>query len=74
MSIATDMLAAYIKAETEVLANGRSWALDGRSVTRENLAEIRAGRIEWERRVAAERNASASIGGLPHSLANFSTR
>jgi len=44
---AADMLAAYTKAEAAVLS-GKSYSIAGRDVTRENLAEIRAGRQEWE--------------------------
>ena len=52
MSLATDMLAAYQKAERDVL-QGRSISFNGRTVTFEDLAEIRKGRAEWERRVAS---------------------
>lgn len=70
MSLATDMLAAYQKAETEVL-QGRSVSFNGRTVTFEDLAEIRKGRAEWERRVASENGRRAGLG---FSLAAFDGR
>ena len=71
MSTATDMLAAYIDAETRVLA-GQSVAWEGRSLTRANLAEIRAGRREWQARVDAEAAQAARRVGPRHLLADFS--
>ena len=53
MSTATDMPAAYLDAEAKVL-RGQSTTINGRVITRANLAEIAAERKEWERRVAAE--------------------
>ncbi len=70
MSLATDMLAAYQKAETEVL-QGRSISFNGRTVTFEDLAEIRKGRAEWVRRVASEYSRRAGLG---FSLAAFDGR
>lgn len=40
----------YYNAEIQVLG-GKSITRDGRTWTRENLAEIRKGRQEWESRV-----------------------
>ena len=72
MSTATDMLAAYLAAETAVLA-GKTYTLGHRTVTRENLAEIRKGRMEWEARVRAEQFPSVPrIGGLGFAVANLS--
>ena len=70
MSLATDMLAAYQKAERDVL-QGRSISFNGRTVTFEDLAEIRKGRAEWERRAASE---NGRPGGLGFSLATLSGR
>lgn len=70
MSTATDMLAAYLAAESAVLL-GKQATIGGRSFSYENLAEIRDGRKEWEQRVAAE-NATAAgaptFGGIRYSL------
>jgi hypothetical protein len=63
MSIATDMLALYIEAEQAVLA-GQSFAMGGRSLTMANLAEIRAGRREWEARAGTEKARAAGIPTL----------
>ncbi|UXY13858.1 hypothetical protein N8I74_11045 [Chitiniphilus purpureus] len=72
MSIATDMLDLYIQAEKDVLG-GKSVEFNGRRLTLENLAEIRAGRVEWERRVAAERQPAGAprLGGLSFSVARM---
>lgn len=71
MTTATDMLASYLAAEAAVLA-GKSVQFKGRAHTYEDLAEIRKGRLEWERRVASESGARApSIGGLSFSVARF---
>lgn len=48
---AQQMLSAYLKAEADLLA-GKTISFNGRTVTRENLGEIRQGRQEWERKVA----------------------
>ncbi|MGN6384406.1 MAG: primosomal replication protein PriB/PriC domain protein [Dyella sp.] len=69
MSQATDMLQLYIDAEAKVLA-GQAVEWGDRKLTRANLAEIRAGRAEWQRAVNREKPASAGGGG--YSLANFS--
>lgn len=47
---AETQLAAYLAAETAVLA-GQAYTIGGRSVTRANLAEIRAGIDSWNSRV-----------------------
>lgn len=62
MSTATDMLTAYLDAESKVLT-GKTARLGDRLMTKEDLSEIRAGRREWEERVNAE-NATAT--GKPH--------
>ena len=72
------MLDAYTTAEQAVLS-GKEVRLDingvARMVRREDLDMIRAGRIEWERRVAqaaATATGRPSIGGLGFSVANLS--
>lgn len=60
MSAATDMLAAYLAAETAIL-KGQSYRLGEKTLTRADLPEIRKGRQEWEARANAE-TAQASGG------------
>jgi len=62
MTTATDMLAAYLAAESAILAGKEFRWADGRHLRREDLVEIRKGRQEWEARVNAE---SASAAGQP---------
>lgn len=69
MSQATDMLQLYTDAEAKVLA-GQSVAWGDRTLTRANLAEIRAGRAEWQRAVSAENARNAGRSSL-YSVANF---
>lgn len=69
MTIATDMLELYIKAEKDVL-KGKSVSISGRSLSRENLSEIRAGRSEWQQKVNQE-NARKYGGSSRSSLADF---
>lgn len=69
MTIATDMVALYIQAEKDVL-KGKSVSVGGRSMSRENLQEIRAGRNEWQRRVDQE-NAKKNGFSSRSSLADF---
>jgi len=72
------MLDAYLAAELAVLAGKEArLSINGvdRVVRREDLDMIRAGRQEWERKVAGMAAAAArrpTIGGLGYSLANFS--
>jgi len=71
--MAGEMLDAYLRAETEVLL-GKEARLGDRVFRSEDLAEIRAGRQEWERRVAAERDrasGAATFGGLRFSVARL---
>jgi len=73
MSTATDMLAAYLDAEAAVLA-GKEVRFQDRMLRREDLPEIRAGRREWEQRVAAESATAAgapTIGGVRFSVARM---
>jgi len=67
------MLAAYLQAETDVLL-GKEARLGDRVFRSEDLAEIRAGRQEWERRVSNERDraaGAATIGGLGFAVARL---
>lgn len=66
---AQQMVDKYIEAEMAVL-EGRSISFGGRTLTMENLSEIRKGRASWERRVAAEK-ARAAGRSSTHSLARF---
>ncbi|MGK5080478.1 hypothetical protein [Janthinobacterium sp. HLX7-2] len=73
MTIATDMLAKYLAAESAVL-EGKEVSLGDRKLRMEDLASITAGRKEWERRVQQEAAAivkAPSIGGMSYSLASF---
>lgn len=65
MTTSTEMITLYTEAEKAVLL-GKSYEINGRKLTRENLSEIVKGRQEWERRQRAENNA-----GRGHSLASF---
>ncbi len=50
---AIDMLAHYIAYETAIL-EGKEVQFGDRTLCKEDLAEIRKGRREWEQRVMAE--------------------
>jgi hypothetical protein len=57
MSTATDMRDVYLQAEQDILQHGQSSALSGsvgRMLTMADLESVRKGRMEWERRAAAE--------------------
>ncbi|MBP8221506.1 hypothetical protein D3C87_2139690 [compost metagenome] len=60
------MIALYLQAERDLLA-GKQITFQGRSVTSENLNEIRTGRQEWERR----RQQVASPRRRPYAVARF---
>jgi hypothetical protein len=45
---ATDMVALYIEAEKDVLA-GKSVSINGKTMSTEDLEQIRKGRMEWQR-------------------------
>jgi hypothetical protein len=73
------MLAKYIEAESAVL-EGKSIRLGtggtgiDRQWTSEDLPEIRRGRQEWERKVAALQSSAAGVarlGGVGFSVASF---
>ena len=65
MSTATEMYALYLEAEKKIL-KGQTIEINGRRVTRANLADIVKERKTWERRVANENNR-----GRGHALASF---
>lgn len=50
MSLETEMLDLYIQAEKDVLA-GKNITFRGETMGLEDLDKIRAGRMEWERKV-----------------------
>lgn len=58
MSQATDMLAAYLAAETNVLA-GKEATVGNRRVALQDLPQIIKGRQFWESRVRAEKDVAA---------------
>lgn len=72
MTQATDMLNLYITAETAVLT-GQEFQLGDRKLRRADLAEIQAGRREWQSRVNAEqaRSSGATFGGLGFAVARL---
>lgn len=72
MSTATDMHAKYLAAEQAVLA-GKTVKFGERLLGMEDLAEIRAGRQEWERKVASEAAGAKAprIGGIGFSVARM---
>ena len=69
MSTESEMVALYIQAEKDVLL-GKETQINGRSLTMEDLSDIRAGRKEWESRV---NTLAANTGGgrKRFSLVNF---
>jgi hypothetical protein len=72
MSTTTDMRDAYIAAELAVL-KGQSFRMGDRMLTRSDIAEIRAGRREWEQRANNEASAAAGRRGpLKYASADFS--
>lgn len=60
------MIELYLQAERDVLA-GKQVTFQGRTVTSENLNEIRSGRREWEQRRASV----ASPARQPYAAARF---
>lgn len=60
------MIGLYLQAERDVLA-GKQVTFQGRTVSSENLNEIRAGRQEWERR----RQQAAARRRQPFAVARF---
>ena len=72
MSIATDMHAKYLAAEQAVL-DGKTVKFGERLLGMEDLAEIRKGRQEWERKAASEAAGANAprIGGIGFSVARM---
>ncbi len=73
MSTATDMLAKYLTAESDLLL-GKEVQFGDRKLRMEDLPAIIAGRKEWEQRVAGERaraNRAPTLGGLEVKVASF---
>jgi len=70
MSQATDLLQAYITAETAILA-GQMVRFNGRILTRANLLEVQQGRREWQRRVASENQQAAGGGTIRYQVPDF---
>ena len=64
---AQDMVALYMEAEAALVQGGKDVQFNGRRVVMADLPQIRQGRMEWERRVAAQQRGSRS----GHSLAVF---
>ncbi|MBP4067351.1 hypothetical protein J9893_10165 [Aeromonas sp. MaB10011B] len=60
------MIELYLQAERDVLA-GKQVTFQGRTVTSENLNEIRSGRREWEQRSASVANPARQ----PYAAARF---
>lgn len=60
------MIALYLQAERDVLA-GKQITFQGRTVTSENLGELRAGRQEWERR----RQGAIAPRRQPYAVSRF---
>lgn len=64
---AQDMVSRYLQAEMDLLEGGKDVQINGRRMTMAELPQIRAGRLEWERRAASE----ARGGRSGHALATF---
>ena len=58
---AQKMVDAYIAAELDVL-DGKTVTVNGKTMGTEDLQAIRAGRLEWERRVCAYSSINAGFG------------
>jgi hypothetical protein len=70
MSTATAMLQTYLDAEAAILA-GQTVRFGERQLTRANLAEVQAGRREWERKVASEQRVAAGGSSLRYQTPDF---
>lgn len=66
---AQQMVDRYIEAEQAIL-EGKSVQFGGRTLTMENLGQIREGRKEWERRAAVEEQGGRG-GSRGYSLAEM---
>ncbi len=58
---AQKMVEAYLAAELDVL-DGKTVTLNGKTMGSEDLEAIRAGRLEWERRVRGYSAPNAGFG------------
>ncbi len=72
MSTATDMLALYLAAESDILTNGFSTRFGDRWRTMADLPQIRDGRREWQSVVDSETRTAQGGGGARFSVAGFS--
>jgi hypothetical protein len=73
MTPAATILAKYMTAEAAIL-EGKEVRFGDRTLRMEDLAEVRAGRQEWEQRVSSESAQAAgrpTFAGLGVSHANF---
>jgi len=73
MTVATDMLARYLAAETAIL-EGQECRWEDSTLKMADLEWVQKGRREWEAKVAAESARSArtpTIGGLGFAVARF---
>ena len=61
MSIATDMRDQYLSAEAAIL-RGQKYRWGDRELTRADLAQVQAGRREWERKAVAEARGGGTVG------------
>jgi len=63
MSTAQQMIEFYTNAEIAAL-EGRQFMFSGRQVMLQDLQQIRAGRREWERKLANEQQAAKGLPGF----------
>jgi hypothetical protein len=68
MSTAQQMIEYYTNAEIAAL-EGRQFMFAGRQVMLQDLQQIRAGRKEWERKLAHEQAAASGLPG--YALTRF---
>lgn len=67
---AQEMVDLYLQAEKDLLA-GKTTTINGRTLTMENLQEIREGRQEWELRAQQEQSKAAGKKRRGPAYANF---
>lgn len=70
MSTATDMRDAYLAAEKAILG-GQIYRWGDRQLTRADLAQVIAGRKEWERKANAEAQGNPSVGVMLANLTGY---
>ncbi|WP_445677593.1 primosomal replication protein PriB/PriC domain protein [Pseudomonas putida] len=61
------MVALYMRAEADLVANGKEMQFNGRRWVMAELPQLQAGRLYWERRAAAQ----ARGGRSGFALASF---